>query len=149
MIIDFDYKSIGIENSNMVYSVMRKIFALVLMSVLINSKVFADVYYCIDKSANGYYSENNRYETTTFVADKFTMELDLDKLTISSGFLRFQGIGKCTKDISIISCANSHGDIITMHGSKRTENKLGYVRARTYGPATDSIYVAHGECEIF
>ena len=127
---------------------MRKIFALVLMSVLINSKVFADVYYCIDINANGYYSENNRYETSTFVPEKFMMELDLDKLTISSNYLRFQGIGKCTNDVDIISCANSHGDIISMHDSLRSENKLGYVRARTFG-ATDSIYVAYGNCEKF
>ena len=127
---------------------MRKIFVLVLMSVLINSKVFADVYYCIDKSANGYYSENNRYETTTFVPDKFTMELDIDKLTISSTHLRFHDMGKCTRLLEFISCANSYGDIISMHDSLRTENKLGYVRARTYG-TIDSIYVAHGECEKF
>ena len=132
----------------MVYSVMIKIFALVLMSVLINSKVFADVYYCIDKSANGYYSENNKYETTIFVEEKFTMELDLDKLTISSTYLRFQGKGKCTRDVDIISCANSHGEIISMMETLVTANKLGYVRARTYG-TIDSIYVAHGECEKF
>ena len=128
---------------------MRKIFALLLISLLINTKVFADVYYCIDTSINGYYSENNKYETTIFETDKFTMELDIDKLTISSTHLRFHDMGKCTRLLEFISCANSYGDIISMLNAKSTENEVSYVRARTFGPSVDTVYVAHGKCEKY
>ena len=50
---------------------MKKFLGIVLLSLLISTKSFAEVYYCIDIDVNGFSEESGNYERAGYKPIKF------------------------------------------------------------------------------
>ena len=108
----------------------------------------AEVFYCFEKDANGFNSENGNYERVSFDVEKFTIDFDMPSLTINSSTIKFYEDTSCNMELAVISCANGVGTVFTIDNNKTIYNSFNFVMADTYGRG-DSILVSHGVCEKF
>ena len=125
-----------------------KFFIFFIFYFLFSSSSFAEVFYCFEKDANGFNSENGNYKRVYFDGEKFTIDFDMSALTINSSTISFYEDTSCNMDLGVISCANGVGTVFTIDNMTATDNNFNFVMAKTYGRG-DSIYVSHGVCEKF
>ena len=131
---------------------MKKFLAIIVLGLFTSSNVFAEVYYCVDKDANGFQSQDNSdktYERAWFKPKRFKANIDFNKWAFKSKDLNYDVVcHKVPGQKWSMQCAGSFGEIVTIDGSTPTNDILKYYRASTYGRG-DSLVVAYGTCEIF
>ena len=129
---------------------MKKLLGIVVLTLLLCSSVFADVYYCTDKAVAGFKHENGNYRVANYPPKKFKAKIDFEKGILVSKDL-YSGTLNCNKVFGqkfSMTCTSWLGEIFTIEGDKPTIDIFNYVRGETYG-RTDSILTAYGNCEKF
>jgi hypothetical protein len=126
---------------------VKKLLTILIISMILCSNAYAQIYYCTDIDRVGF---DGKREITTYKERKFKAKITFNPPSFSSSDIKFDTWIEC--DVlpgqkNAMSCANSLGEIITFESSTN-ENYFKYNRAQTYG-RSDDLVISYGTCEKF
>tara|TARA_X000000368_G_C22456177_1_gene461217 strand:+ start:51 stop:437 length:387 start_codon:yes stop_codon:yes gene_type:complete len=128
---------------------MKKISVIFFILFFISTHTLAEVYYCTDQSRTGFLTANN-FKSTNFKLQRFTVDIDLVNLDITSDDLFFVEPLKHTchmdRSTNSFNCMNKWGTVFSYNTiSKRYF--LGFIFNKT--ELTDDNSISTGQCEKF
>ena len=128
---------------------MKKISVIFFILFFISNQTLAEVYYCTDQNRTGFVTTNN-FKSTDFELKRFSVDIDLANLDITSKDLFFvEGLKHtCHMDrgTNSFNCMNKWGTVFSYNTiSKRYF--LGFIFNTT--ELTDDNSIATGKCEKF
>ena len=123
---------------------MKKL--LILVFLFFSNSVFADVYYCVEEHLIGYKTQDNNM--VKLQPKRFTINLDIEKLSLNSDELLFISSTLCKKtQFDIIGCTNSTGDTFNIQ-----LDTLNFVHTKSFAYLTNGMSETSysvGKCELF